>query len=1337
MKRVFAFISLFAIALVMFGFGTNVVAASEPAAGKWFENPHLLKDENGNVIEIPMYIMDSITTTFPDFFDYEGAKGTEYEDKNWGGVGRQYAWNGVKIIIPEFSAEGATGNYYGVYPQGASGAGELGIGNMIYTTSATYSGGSTYAVRNAPHDPSLSFYLFNTEEVEWNLNDNKIYETNPYDPIILFDADGKAVSGIVFAASSSVSTVDLATGIGTEYCFDNDGNTVLANADGSNCARELVEGPNDDPNKPMLDDDGNVIGYEKELIPGENPAYVSYRYVWKYMDEAPTNLNNGYLNEGWKADNWDMYNPETKIAVAFLNSGIANAGRITAAEAEADGTVAEGHTRAPWNELAIPVGGLLYKFGYLERNSTLLETFKYVQAQAYLYGREAEYSQTVQCYNYASSEISFQNAVNNGLGLSLIDGTNKIEVVAGEEIDFDKLINIVGVSYAFTDLSDPLSFTSAVMTEAQLTAKLEEFVEAEKAILREEEAYAEYLNWLDKMDAEKAELEKAISDLQEQIKKAEADKAAYENAAEAEILASKDTAYVNEYKALLAAITTAENKVADKEAEIKRLEKVAADKEAAYKDSQKTHKDTVQYKGYAQALSDAKAAHDNRIATVKSYVALQLGNTGLTVTDVTPKATQDKTYEDWTIAFGNAALTAAVQTYMAGVPYADETLEETNKAAVVAAFGTDATDVEFVDAFTAVVEKYIESLVNLQIANTAMHDYVAECLAKTEGYLADWNTAKANVAAAKAELGAASTDKAAATGLHAEVEAAEDARDAFLANHLANNTDYTTLVATLAANKAELEEAKAELGAPSTDSTPATGFYVAYEERVKELDAVLTEAAKEAAAAKYKEWYNTDYANNIALDYTILEDGAKVVYRAPYPTKEAMIEAFLEDFAVWAAANGIAKVNGEYGLGAFISAPQAFFANAEIHAEWGWIFEYVASQCTVAGNLTPIQNAASGKEFSSWYNTTRSNIEIVAFFLDTEFTKVKAELGVTSWTPSSTDYSTLENGGDAASNARAIGWAPTTFADYVLVADENVHGTKHVEVSIYNPIIDKTSTLVLDFVSTIDKYDATPILEINSENLYVTDPAAFDLKSIASAYDRVYTEANGYKGYDISTQIDFVCPELEAALKTGLAVGEYTVEMTITNLHGRKPVTKSAVVKFVDAVAPVVEVRDVMLNYGDDFHFLDGVYFAYDNVEGNLFEADYVALFDESKTGVNTLKAGSYTVTVSAMDKSGNMTEVEYVVEVNENPIDNLSKDVLDAIENVNTAVKDNAANTQEDIKDIEESINNQFGTTQEEIEAAKDAANDKSLVVVATVLAGVAALASIGAVVLVVLKKK
>jgi hypothetical protein len=285
MKRVFAFISLFAIALVMFGFATqNVKAADkEPAAGKWFENPHLLTDDEGNVVEIPMYIMGSITTTFPDFFDYEGAKGTEFEDKNWGGSGRQYAWNGVKVVIPQFDENGATGKFYGAYPQGANKGGEVGIGSKIYTTTGEYDKGNKYStVRNEPSDPSLSFYLFNTLDTDYSmLPINKQNAANPY---TIFDAEGKAVAGIILP-DTGANAVEAAYGLGQEFCWDENGVGVVANADASNCARVLVDGEEDDLDNPILDENGEPTGeYHKVKVPGEDPDYITYRFLWKYMD---------------------------------------------------------------------------------------------------------------------------------------------------------------------------------------------------------------------------------------------------------------------------------------------------------------------------------------------------------------------------------------------------------------------------------------------------------------------------------------------------------------------------------------------------------------------------------------------------------------------------------------------------------------------------------------------------------------------------------------------------------------------------------------------------------------------------------------------------------------------------------------------------------------------------------------------------------------------------------------------------------------------------------------------------------------------------------------------
>ena len=300
MKRVFAFISLFAIALVMFGFATQNVKAAEkqPADGKWFENPHLLTDDEGNVVEIPMYIMNSITTTFPDFFDYEGAKGTEFEDKNWGGTVRQYAWNGVKVVIPQFDENGATGKYYGIYPQGASKGGQVGIGGMIYTTSGTWDKGTFYKggsyARNEPHDPSLSFYLYNDKDVAENIT-RTIMANNQANPWLVFDGEGKAVAGLMFP-DTSAGVVEAAYGLGQEFCWDENGVGVVANADASNCAKVLVDGEEDDLDKPILDEEGNPTGeYEKVKVPGDDPDYIGYRYVWQYMEEKPANLNNACI----------------------------------------------------------------------------------------------------------------------------------------------------------------------------------------------------------------------------------------------------------------------------------------------------------------------------------------------------------------------------------------------------------------------------------------------------------------------------------------------------------------------------------------------------------------------------------------------------------------------------------------------------------------------------------------------------------------------------------------------------------------------------------------------------------------------------------------------------------------------------------------------------------------------------------------------------------------------------------------------------------------------------------------------------------------------------------
>lgn len=1355
MKRVFAFISLFAIALVMFGFGTSNVKAAEPANGKWFENPYLLKDEEGNVVEIPMYIMNSISTTFPQFFDYEGAKGTEFEDKNLQNSSRAYGWNGVKVIIPQFSADGATGKSYGLYPYGGTNADTVGIGYNIYTVSGRWNRGAFTAEENTgPGLSSLTWYLFNDTDDAYSMK--RINLTNGQNSYVIFDGEGKGYAGLMLP-DVSTGTITEGIGLGTEFCWDENGVGVVANADASNCAKIMVDGEEDDLNKPILDENGEPTGeYEKVQVESDDPDYIKYRFVWAHLGEAPENLNNSYLGEGWKADNWDFYNEETGVAVAFFSNAYSNGGSVGSAELAADETIESGHVRAPFADMVIPAGGLLVKYGnYLETIVTGAAgsmTFREVQAQAYLYGREEGYAQTVKCYNYAGSDLAFAEKAVDGLGYTLLDGTNIVEITKGASVELHKLINIAGVSYAFADENDPYSFQSAVWAQEDLDAKKAEFVEAEKALLREEVAYEAYQTWLDS----KAEEEASFIEAKEEAKAA-LDAAAkvvddMQAAAENDIKNSEDAAVVAKYNELVTAIEQAQAKITDTQDEIKKLENAEAVAKAAWEESQVSHKDTLQYKGYNTSLSDAKAAHDSALAVVASYAALGLGilkdaegKLTLTTADVAVEATQDATYEDWTIVFANAELEAAENAFVAAIGTDGETAA---REALIAAFQYDSTDT-FGSNYLAVVKKYIDTLVNLNIANIAMHDYVEECLEKTTNLLTAYEDAQAATTAAKDTLGAPATEDAAATGLYAKLEEAEAAKEAFIDGQLEANADYQTAKANEATAQAAYNEAAAALGAPSTEDTPATGFYEKYETTVNEVEANITAEATKRAEEVYNTWYEEEYKENIALEFTVIEDGVAVVYKQDtvYANKAEIAADFLADWATYAASTGVAKVDGEYGFATmFLSANQNYFSQATFMEKWSWVINYVHSYCTNASNKDSLKNMLDGR--TSWYNTSRGIAELVAFLNDGT-TKDWYDAQSATVQSAIADYKYIWQSGETSISTDFSGeigekWTPLTWNEdnpstenineiYSVVANPALNGKKVVEVKVYNPIVGNEYSLTLEFVTIEDAYDATPVIEVNDAALRVNDPSTFDIRSIAKAYDKVYSETEGLNGNDISSQINFVAPELTEALASGVQQGEFPVSMTVVSASGRKVVTETAVVTIVDSAAPVLQARDVTLNYGEDFHFLDGIYFAYDNVHGNLFDADFFAFVAEQDT-VNTLKPGEYTVKVSAMDKSGNSAEVEYVVTVNEQEVD--LGGVLDAIEDVTSAVEDTQASV-DNVKDNTDTIIDNTDGLGQGIEDTKAAAENNSLVVVATVLAGVAALASVGAVVLVVLKKK
>ena len=88
MKKVFAFLSTLVLTLACVGLALTPVKAAEPAPGMWVDDPTL--EEN----EIPLYIMDSIKTTFPKHYDNDAKA-----DDKWQGSSRMYAWNETKLKI--------------------------------------------------------------------------------------------------------------------------------------------------------------------------------------------------------------------------------------------------------------------------------------------------------------------------------------------------------------------------------------------------------------------------------------------------------------------------------------------------------------------------------------------------------------------------------------------------------------------------------------------------------------------------------------------------------------------------------------------------------------------------------------------------------------------------------------------------------------------------------------------------------------------------------------------------------------------------------------------------------------------------------------------------------------------------------------------------------------------------------------------------------------------------------------------------------------------------------------------------------------------------------------
>lgn len=336
MKKVFACLSTILLMLVAFGLVMQPakVSAVEVEDGKFIEDPTL---EEG---DIPMYCMNSIRTSFPKMYDYNALPDNNY------GIGRDYYWNEIKLVVPLFEENAATGQQYTVYTVGSyNESKKTAAATKIYlwtldddgnVVTATQTGSSvSWTGQYAPlfGDVSLSGVRYNVTGQDIPVQN--IYRENGIvngdhttDCIyVLFNGEGKAVRGAAhdnYFAAENVAAYEYNLLFGYK-----DGKIVLrtdvaggAAVNGFGAAdadldRVQLAVPNpDDPildpvtGEQMYDDETGEPLYNTMYVDGEEANVLTgQRYIWQWVSEEEFDAEEvnsvQYLEEGWLYTKWD------------------------------------------------------------------------------------------------------------------------------------------------------------------------------------------------------------------------------------------------------------------------------------------------------------------------------------------------------------------------------------------------------------------------------------------------------------------------------------------------------------------------------------------------------------------------------------------------------------------------------------------------------------------------------------------------------------------------------------------------------------------------------------------------------------------------------------------------------------------------------------------------------------------------------------------------------------------------------------------------------------------------------------------------------------------------
>ncbi len=490
MKKFFAFLSMLLLTIALVG--VSAVKKPAVAAGKITSDPTLAGDE------VPVYIMDSIYTTFPNYYDNAAEP-----DPKWS-AGRMYPWNETRLRVARFDSKTgeATGEYFAVYLPGhtqetnSDGSPLMAAGKSVLLWKKNDSGEVIIAKRdratmydsgkngNAP-GPSLSQVRVNVsgEDLEFNLYD--VYsnaghssEAGAYLRMLVFDGEGRLIRGVGTddLYSKDAPANENSIKFAPEYCYVN--GVVTKIEDGIVCDKVK-----DEAGEPTAED--NLL-YSK--------------FVWEWFEEKPENVNTvPYLSEGWDPEKWDYCEAAKDggfVCIAFTSASSAeyklNADQIAAykktltsengehLDEAAATTKANAAKRTCLAVIRVPAGGFTYGQGYLEKgvtdyfiNETCINGYKFGRTMLTKQTRDGqdatdEDGQPVEIgmgemrtYNFAAADLTFRDQVIDDASYQMLKGQNVVEVMQGNSFIASKPIQYDSIMSYWQTEDDIMSYASS------------------------------------------------------------------------------------------------------------------------------------------------------------------------------------------------------------------------------------------------------------------------------------------------------------------------------------------------------------------------------------------------------------------------------------------------------------------------------------------------------------------------------------------------------------------------------------------------------------------------------------------------------------------------------------------------------------------------------------------------------------------------------------------------------------------------------------------------------------------------------------------------------------